>query len=235
MREPEGQRRVSRAWKTSLLPLVLLIFFGGDLVWEIVKANVNAGARGRWPWRFTIVDENTSIAAVGVLAGILITRTQVSQTLRPILSWSATTNPSRWLSNARRTVHLHNGGGGRAVVVSVAYQIECSSRRHPAAEPDSWLGWGEAIDVLKAAGIEAGRSVYLLYLGLGSAIPMATRPSGGFELAAFSPSALDSLDRFTIKIRVVDVLGDEYERILHCVEGPNSSELQRLGPPRGIE
>jgi len=208
------QRRVSRERRTYLLPLGLLIFFTVDLIWEIVKGNLDAPARTAWPWRFTVLDETTCAAVVAVLAGILATRTQISQTMKPVLGWSSTLVPSLYIPDSRRTVHLHNGGGGRAVVRSVTYQLAASKQPNP---EQRWLTWSEAVDFLLSAGLEPWRDVMLLALGTGSALPMTSKPVEGFELAAFSEDALEALAQCDIRIQVVDVLGDTYERTICCM------------------
>ncbi|MEU6108693.1 hypothetical protein ABZ853_09875 [Streptomyces albidoflavus] len=50
------QRRVSARGATLLLPRVLLVAALADLVWEIVKANLDSPLREEWPWRLIVLD-----------------------------------------------------------------------------------------------------------------------------------------------------------------------------------
>lgn len=120
---PWTQRRVSARGTTLLLPRVLLGAALADLAWEIVKANLDSPVREEWPWRLVLLDASTCAALVALLTGILVTRSQLSQTMRPVLTWSGFEGHSTQLPDSRRTVTLANHGGGRAVVRSVAYRI----------------------------------------------------------------------------------------------------------------
>ncbi|WP_406450504.1 hypothetical protein OG782_13105 [Streptomyces sp. NBC_00876] len=212
------QRRISTSGKTLRWPRALLVFALGNLSWEIVKSNLNAGVRDDWPWRFTVLDASTCAAIVALLTGIVLTRTQLSQTMQPALSWSAFKGRSSELANSLRTVSLINAGGGRSVVQSVAYRIQASPAcPQRAAIPAGWMSWHAAVDSLGSLGLDGDRDYFLLHLGPGGSIPMSNNSREGVELLAFGAKALENLAVLDIKIRVIDVLGDVYERDLQCL------------------
>ncbi|WP_326594484.1 hypothetical protein [Streptomyces brevispora] len=212
------QRRISTSSKTLRLPRLLLLFALVNLCWEIVKANLNSHARGDWPWRFTVLDASTCAAVVALLTGIIVTRSQLSQTMQPALSWSGFAGRSGEIADSLRTVHLINAGGGRSVVHSVSYRIQASAP-HPgsAVIPTGWMTWRTAIDSLASLGLDRGHDYFLLNLGSGAAIPMSNTTREGMELLALGPRALECLTVLDIRIQVVDVLGDVYERDLQCI------------------
>lgn len=94
------QRRVSTSNKTLRLPRALLSFALVDLTWEIVKANLSSHVRGDWPWRLTVLDASTCAAVVALLTGIIVTRSQLSQTMQPVLSWSGFAGRSHELTDS---------------------------------------------------------------------------------------------------------------------------------------
>ncbi|MFD5751569.1 hypothetical protein [Streptomyces sp. NPDC127033] len=209
---------------------MLLSFILLDLAWEVVKANLNESVRGEWPWRFTVLDTSTCAAVVALLTGLIVTRTQLSQTLRPVLSWSGFGGHSRELSHSLRTVTLINAGGGRSVVRSVTYRIRASA---PFAEdvaiPTSWLTLSQAVDSLTTLGLSRGEDYFLLHLGSGAAIPMTSVGRDGMEVLALGAKAMERLAMLDIKVQVIDVLGDVHERQLQCIR-PVPQPRHSTGP-----
>ncbi|MEU1348107.1 hypothetical protein [Streptomyces sp. NPDC005795] len=212
------QRRISTSGRTLRWPRALLVFALSDLTWEIVKANLNAGVRDDWPWRLTVLDASTCAAVVALLAGIIVTRTQLSQTMQPVLGWSGVKGHSGELGDSLRTVSLVNAGGGRAVVRSVAYRIQASlPPSDSAVAPAGWVPRATAIESLASLGLTRGDDYFMLHLGSGAAVPMTNVRKEGMELLALGPKAVEKLSVLDIRIQVIDVLGDVYERDLQCV------------------
>ncbi|MEV5606489.1 hypothetical protein AB0L33_34170 [Streptomyces sp. NPDC052299] len=194
------------------------------MVWEIIKSNLDADVRGAWPWRFTVLDASTCAAVVALLTGIVLTRSQLSQTMRPVLSWSARTANSGRLEDSRRTVLLINAGGGRCTVHSVEYQVRTSARcPAPGVIAPGWMPWHAAVASLTSLGLEKNEDFFLLHLGRGAAIPMTNTSKDGMELLALGPRTLERLAVLDVKIQVEDVLGDIHERQLQCVRPAASS------------
>lgn len=212
------QRRVSTSTKTLRLPRVLLALVFADLIWEIVKANLSEQNRGTWPWRFTLLDTSICAAIVTLLTGIIVTRTQLSQTLQPVLSWSGSHGGSRTITDSQRTVILVNAGGGRSVVRSVSHRVQTSPQYTGRAEiPSGWMPWHTAVSSIKALGLDWDQDFFLLHLGSGAAIPMTASSREGLELLALNPKAFELLSILDIRIQVTDSLGDVYERDLQCI------------------
>lgn len=216
-----AQRRISTNGRTQRLPCVLLIFTLVDLAWEIVKVNLGKQDHAVWPWRFTVLDASTCAAVVALLTGILVTRSQLSQTLQPVLSWSAWSGQSREVPDSLRTVALINAGGGRSVVRSVTYRLGVSPRYSGQATiPSGWISWRAAIEILVALELDWDHDFYLLHLGRGAAIPTTSNPREGMEILALGPKAFERLSVLDIRVQVTDVLGDVHERDLQCIRPP---------------
>lgn len=212
------QRRISTSGRTLRWPRALLWCALANLAWEIVKANLNPGVRDDWPWRLTVLDASTCAAVVALLAGIIVTRAQLSQTMQPVLGWSGVKGHSSELADSLRTVSLVNAGGGRAVVRSVAYRIQASpTRSDGTAIPSAWVSRTTVIAALGSLGLTGGDDYFLLHFGAGAAVPMTNVRKEGVELLALGPKALEELAALDIRIQVIDVLGDVYERDLQCI------------------
>ncbi|MFE7568729.1 hypothetical protein ACFU76_17495 [Streptomyces sp. NPDC057539] len=197
---------------------MLLALALADLVWEVVKANLDDHARGEWPWRFIVLDASACAAVVALLTGIIVARTQLSQTMQPVLSWSASAGGSREVTDSLRTVTLINAGGGRAVVRSVAYRIQATPQDADRAEvPSGWISWHAAVDALASLGLDWNQDFFLLHLDSGAAIPLSSSTREGMELLALGPRSLGQLSALDIRVRVTDVLGDVHERQLQCI------------------
>lgn len=227
-----SQRRVSTSSRTLRLPRALLCVTLLVLVWEVVKANLNAAVREEWPWRFTVLDASTCAAVVALLTGIIVTRSQLSETMRPVLSWSGFVGHSRELRDSSRTVTLINAGGGRSVVRCATYRIRASEAfSETAAIPAGWLSWTRAVESLRALGLDWDEDFFLLHLGAGAAVPMTSTGREGVEVLALGPKALERLVVLDIKVQVADVLGDVHERRLQCIRPlPNPRHSATSGP-----
>ncbi|MET7303985.1 hypothetical protein [Embleya sp. NPDC005575] len=200
------------------LPAVVLVCVVVDLVWEVVKANLDRGVREEWPWRFTVLDTSACAAIVALLGGIVVTRIQLSHTLRPVLSWSAFSGGSHRVVDSCRTVTLRNAGGGRAIVRSVSYRVAAAeSYAGRVAAPSDWVHVNVAIGFFEALGLERDRDFFVLHLGAGAAIPMLSTWRDGMEILALNPAAFERLSVVDIRIVVTDVLGDVHQRNLQCI------------------
>ncbi|WP_327730083.1 hypothetical protein OG250_31965 [Streptomyces sp. NBC_00487] len=183
-----------------------------------MKSNLDKGVRAEWPWRFTLLESSTCAAVVALLVGVMVTRTQLSLTMHPVLSWAAGKGGSDALTESQRTVRVVNGGGGRSVVRSVLYRIEVNQVQPSARNvPADWISWHEAVDVLNGIGLTWNQDYFLQHIGSGASLPMATDARNGMEVLALGPDAAGRLSRLDVRIQVVDVLGDVYERDLQCV------------------
>lgn len=212
------QRRISTGGRTWLLPRAFLALVVADLGWEIVKTNAAGQDRSEWPWRFTVLDTSTCAAIVVLLTGIIVTRTQLSLTLQPALSWSASVGGSRGVTDSLRTIVLVNAGGGRSVVHRVQYRIRAAPDHAGASDiPSDWMSWHAAISSFMALDLDWDRDIFLLHLGTGAAIPMVSRTREGMELLALGPKAVERLAVLDIRIQVTDVLGDIHQRDLQCI------------------
>ncbi|WNI24580.1 hypothetical protein [Streptomyces sp. ITFR-16] len=234
MEEPQWeQRRISTSGKTLRWPRALLVFALVNLSWEVVKSNLNSGVRDDWPWRLSVLDASTCAAVVALLAGIILTRTQLSQTMQPTLSWSARKGRSNEIGDSLRTVFLINAGGGRSVVQSVAYRIQASPAcpDNPAL-PAGWVSWRTTIDALTSLGLDRDQDYFLLHLGRGAAVPMTNTGREGMELLALGPRAHERLSVLDVRVQVTDLLGDVYERDLQCLRPVITSDHRRSAPTR---
>ncbi|MFE3199166.1 hypothetical protein ACWGR4_42385 [Embleya sp. NPDC055664] len=216
--DPWAQRRVSVSGVTLRLPAVVLVFVVVDLAWEVVKANLDRGVRGEWPWRFTVLDVSSCATLVTLLGGIVVTRVQLSHTLRPVLSWSGFRGDSHQVVDSRRTVMVRNAGGGRAVVCSVSYRLRAAEAyAGRVAEPPGWVHFNVVVDFFEALGLERDRDFFLLHVGAGAAIPMSSNWRDGMELLALNAKGRERLSVVDIRLVVCDVLGDTHQRDLHGI------------------
>lgn len=214
------QRRISTGGRTLLLPRVFLALAVVDLGWEIVKVNAAGPDPGTWPWRFTLLDTSTCAAIAALLIGIIVTRSQLSQTLQPVLSWSAFAGDSREVPDSLRTVMVANAGGGRAIVRRVSYRIRTMPAHAGVADVSAdWMSWHAAISAFMALdlSLDRDRDIFLRHLGAGAAVPMVSRTRDGMELLALGPKAVEKLSVLDIRIQVTDVLGDVYQRDVQCI------------------
>ncbi|WP_369265220.1 hypothetical protein [Streptomyces sp. R35] len=197
-----------------------------DLIWETVKVNLDKDLRTEWPWRFALLEPSTCAAIVTLLVGVIVTRAQLSMTMHPVLSWTAGPWRSDALAEPKRTVRIVNGGGGRSVVRSVRYRLQVNQTQSSGTEvPTGWCSWQEAVGALNRAGLVWMDDYFLAHIGSGASIPMTTDTRQGMEILALGANAVGRLSRIDVRLQVVDVLGDVYQRDLNCIR-PAPTALQ---------
>jgi hypothetical protein len=196
------------------LPGVVLGLLILNLVWDIIKINLNSEFVKRWPWRFTLLDISTCAALAGIVAGLLLTRAQFSMSVRPAVGWSGHEAKSNLLADAAWTVHLTNHGPGRCRISKVEYSYTLTDKL-----PSDWKTWDMIIGELTEAGILINRDYHLEDNGVGFTIPVTSGRAQETELAAFTRRCLTRLSALDIALEVDDVIGDTYARTINVLHG----------------
>lgn len=220
------QQVVKRSWSTLLAPFLLLTLLLVNLGWEVLRKNVDPKLLREWPWKLTLLDLSTCVTLSGIAVALLVARVQLSHSMAPAISYSSSWVKSSAIRNSRRTIHVHNAGPGRAIIVDVKFRF------YPLHEPPStikrfagvWVEWEDLIRHLRLMDLERLRDIYILNLGQGASIPLTGRAIDGLELAAFNKKAIRKLAEFDVSLQIEDVLGDQHKRILRCLG--NSTNVQ---------
>src|ERR1700733_11680984 len=140
-----------------LLPGILLILITGNLIWDIIKLNLDPGVAQVWPWRFTLLDTPTSAALAGAIAGLLLTRAQFSRTIQPAIGWSGDEEQrGSYLETPAWVVHLYNNGPGRCRIRSVKHSYTLTGQ-----SPSPWGTWDSMVEQLAENGILRNRDYHL--------------------------------------------------------------------------
>ncbi|GAB1824064.1 hypothetical protein [Herbidospora sp. RD11066] len=216
MAESAEQRLIKRDFRSWMLPRAVLTLLLVNLCWEVIKNNVGAVAKTSWPWRFLLLDLSATATLAGIVATLILARLQLSRSMHPVINWSAYDEPSRYVRNSLWTVHLRNGGPGRALVHSTAYRIRV---RRPGTASDSsppWVDWTEAVAAIEATGVTFRDDFFLLTLRNGASLPPSGLPDAGIEVFAINRRTAARVVEVSMRIQVVDVIGDQYERVITC-------------------
>lgn len=107
-------------------------------------------------------------------------------------------------------VHLYNGGPGLCLVQSIAYMLKTF-----AGDSSPPVALFELIQMLEGIGLFIDDDYTLNPIGVGAPIPATTT----LELVSFNRRALNLIESFDVVIRVTDIVGDEHERMLRCLQG----------------
>jgi hypothetical protein len=223
------QRRVRRSRLFVLLPALILGVLVADLIWELVRTNVHQGENVGWPWRLTLLGVAPAASMAGVLTGLMLTRQQFARSVRPSLGWVGHGTDSSDLLKGIEcwSVVLVNGGSGHCVVQSIDYGV-CPTGS--SARVDEWVGFDKAKQKLEELSLQWEGNVALEILGPGAPLTAAQDVRDGPEIAAFDRQAVERLRDVLVRVRVADVLGDQYERVISCLRGVDEW-LERKDPP----
>lgn len=215
------QRVVRRSRTFVVLPTCVFAVLLCDLVWELVRANVDTSSAGAWPWRFTLLGVPSAAALAGAIGSLILARGQFARSVRPSLGWSGNTHGAGTImgSQAAWTVYFNNGGPGSCVVDEVLYRAtfrtEAAQRTDQSTE--NWTYLRDVFNILKDKGLEKDKDYALTAIGIGATLPPTKSYQDAKELAAFSTQALRVIMSFEVRIRVTDVVGDTHERVLRCL------------------
>ena len=205
------QHVVSKNWKFSLIPSVVLGVLLVDLCWEVIRQNMDTS---EWPWKFTFLGVTPAAALSGVFATLVLARAQFAMSVRPSLSFSAEIRKSEFFGENAWTIRLMNAGPGLAHVDSVSYTIS------KVAEYTSCnVSRQIFIERLQDAGLHHGRDYHIRLITEGTPLPVVKNSGEGMEFAAFTLGSLEAvrkMRRLDFRVRVLDTVGDRHEKSLPC-------------------
>lgn len=227
--EAFAQRLVKRNFWFSGLVRFLMAALIVILVWEIIRQNLDAAIQSHFPWRIHILETSASASLLGVFTALWLAREQFARTVRPALGWAGytpegaaagrdlitvTSQIPKWL------VFVYNGGQGRCIVKKADYRYSVFPNVDPGSAPerqDKWLPWREVIRDLGHLGVKLDTHYYLQTIGVGTSL--SNTPSTGERgpFAAFDGKTLALLQNLDVRLTVIDMAGDEYERVLRLL------------------
>ncbi|MFK4042293.1 hypothetical protein ACI2LC_41395 [Nonomuraea wenchangensis] len=198
-----------------------------NLIWEIIKRNLSASLVGSWPWKLTLLDVGTSATLASAVLALLLARSQLARTNRPVISYSSFSDESSFIKKAERVIHVRNAGAGHAIVCLVKYRFRMAGPRSGVAEGPAgeWMDWQDVVDRLEERGLTNWQHYVLPRIGSGSALPLAGAAGAGLEVVAFTRQAMLVLAELDILLRIEDTLGDQHERVLVCMSERHRKEV----------
>jgi hypothetical protein len=206
-------KKIRRSRMFVLLPGITLVILGLDLIWDVIKSNLNAEVVRQWPWRFGLLDITSCATLIGLIAGLLLTRAQFSKSMTPAVGWRGSmANKSARIPRAAWTVFLYNYGTGNCRVIKIQYSYTLSGRA-----PSSWETWDVIVKKLAEEKMIRNRDYYLRNIGIGFTIPIDSTDRRDSELAAFTIESLARLSSLDVALEVEDMLGDTYGRTIECL------------------
>ena len=196
-----------------LFPSIVLGVLGSNLIWDIIKSNLNPGIASQWPWRFNLLDIATCTTLVGVITGLLLTRAQFSKSMTPAIGWRGSmANKSVRIPRAAWTVFLYNYGPGNCRVAKIQYSYTLTGQTS-----SDWKSWDALVGELAKEKMKRNRDYYLRNIGIGFTIPVGSTSEHDSEIAAFTTESLTRIASLNIAFEVEDALGDVYGRTIECL------------------
>ncbi|MED7930827.1 hypothetical protein SMD20_41835 [Nonomuraea sp. LP-02] len=206
-------------------------------MWEILKKNLSASFVNSWPWKLTLLDVGTSATLASAVLALLLARSQLARTNRPVISYSSFSDKSSFIKKAERVIHVRNAGAGHAIVCLVKYRYRMADPRSGVGEGplSDWMDWHDVVDRLEERNLTNWQHYVLPRIGNGSTLPLASAAGAGLEVVALTKKAMLTLADLDILLRIEDTLGDQHERVLVCMSQGHRKELierrQKRRPP----
>jgi hypothetical protein len=203
--------RIRRNKVLVTLPAALFGCLIVNLVWEMIRRNLESRTIGTWPWRLTLLDLPTTANLAVLIGGLIVARNQFAKTHSAIIGTSGDTAPKSLYVNAQWVAHIKNSGPGLCFIDFMQFRYRLREASILDGHASRWMDWGEIILELKRNGLKHGRDYQLNQLGSGSVVPGSSVPY--YEIAAWTGRAMRHLSGVDMHIRYRDVLGDSYEMV----------------------
>lgn len=78
-------RTISRSRLFFTVPILIIGALSVNLIWEIVRSNLDSGALHSWPFKFTILDDPTTATVLAVFVSLFMGRLQWARSLMPVM------------------------------------------------------------------------------------------------------------------------------------------------------
>jgi hypothetical protein len=210
----DGQQyRVSRNLVMFTIPAVIIGLLGAMLVWEVVRDNLDAATRARWPWRLVLLDLQSVSNMLALSVGLAFARAQYARVVRPLITWTGRAERNTYGMRGTHVwvVNIANGCSHNARLEGVAYQVVEAGGDGSAGGGDGrWLAHDAVVLRLEELGLVLGRDFDLNTLGAGAML-------GSMYAGRFSLGAVGTLEDVRMRVRVVDSVGDRHERVVRCL------------------
>jgi hypothetical protein len=209
---------IQNALKVLILISFLLLFY--DLFRQNLSLFFDQQESAIISLRFfeiSLLDSSSAIALLIGLVSIWVVREQFSIALSPHISYSSldvsrvdglpqsrSANPQFW------KVELKNSGAGLAVILSVTYRIGFLGK--PSPRKEFTMDFTRIVEVLTDEKLKMKKDFVLTRFGDGASIP----PQGVTRVLAIRMDAMNKLEYLDILLTYRSVLGDTYQRVVHC-------------------
>ncbi|GAA4580303.1 hypothetical protein GCM10023194_08300 [Planotetraspora phitsanulokensis] len=192
--------------------MIAIATFALNLIWEVARRNMDQRLLMSWPFKFSIVDTSTTANILALATGLLIARLQYARVLRPVIGFAIDDADALFKPDSDRwRFWLYNAGSGTAVVERFEYYVrfrgDSDAGQLDRDHSGNWVPLAVINDQLRSRGLKDGEDYFLRWSTKGAPVPSAS----GY-VAWFTIRGLAELERFDVRIQVVDGLGDIHER-----------------------
>jgi hypothetical protein len=187
-------------------------------MYAIIRQNLPDRLIHTWPWKLQILDVQSAVAAVLATGGVSLAREQYARTVRPALGSFGRVRPDHAPGDRLAWVcHLYNGGQEVVTLTDIRYRITYTAPDHARGARDSsaWVPYRGALVELGARGLSARNDFSLHAVTPG-------HPIAGQRLVLlgwFTEKAMREVETLSVRVRVLDRVGDAHERVIDLFWG----------------
>ncbi len=215
----DGTQQVSKRSRLFVgIPLLAFVVSCCNLIWEIVRLNIDDDLRANWPYRLSLLPIEASATGAVALGGLMLARAQFARTQRPTLGFAVASTEEKYDDphSDQWGIYLYNAGPGMAVTLRSGYRAVFQGPADT-SQDTGWLNASEMRGALESVGLEPGADFWLQSFGNGAPLVPVDRARNGFMVARFSRRATAYLRTLHFTIEVVDTVGDQHERTIEYV------------------
>ena len=216
------QRTIRRARLFTAVPAALLGVLLANLAWEIVRKNFTHV-------QFSVADSSTTFSLLAAGLGLLLTRAQWARSVRPTIGLGVDPDENRSRTTTSRwNLRLINAGPGTPTVEGFDYYVSFDSDEPPSAA--DFFDFFELGEKLRLYGWESDVDYWIKWVSPGAALPTSNDYRTAEPIGWFGVHQANEMQRFDMRIRVLDLAGDSHERVLPCatfIKAPNLHSYTR--------
>lgn len=195
-------------------PVVIIIIISVNFVWEIIQINLDPHTLALWPFRFTIINDSTTVTILAVFVSLFMGRLQWARSLRPTAGVAIDDDGARFKPDSDKwRVWIYNAGPGGAVIDSINYYVRFIDQSN-GESPVNWVPLSIVNDQLRSRNLIDGADYFIRWYSRGAPFAVVPRYSEGMQLAWFTVKALTQIRILDVRVRYVDSLGDTHEKII---------------------
>lgn len=214
----DRQRLIHRSAAFATVPTVVAAVLAVNLIWSVIRSNLDADTLDDWPYKFTLTDTSAAATLLVAVVSLVIARSQWAHANRPSIGFGIDDEGQVFSKDS--TVWrfwIYNAGPANAIVRRFEYRIVLQGKTAPTLG-SPWVSLDAVNATLDGAGLEDGVTHHIRWIGGGFPLAPNIKYDDGSRFAWMTVDALAQLRRLDVRVVVEDGMGDIHECVFPVMD-----------------